>query len=197
MGRDKALLQLAGRDLVSRALDSLRSLPLATPPRIAGARSDLSRFAPVVADLHPGCGPISGIEAGLAASSQPLNLFLAVDLPFIPSGFLRLLLDRALLTGALVTYPRVLGRAQPLCAVYHRDLLPRVIAAIDAGNHKIADLVYAEPGDPRVDHFDMELVVAANREIHAISPLPWRNWFQNLNTPADLASGSCLPGRDA
>ncbi len=72
MGQDKALLQLAGRSLLELALDKLRILPLAAAPRTAGAPSE---HAGVVADLHPGCGPLSGIEAALAASTQPLNVF--------------------------------------------------------------------------------------------------------------------------
>ena len=81
MGRDKSLLRVDGRPMVELALDKLRSLPLAAAPRIAGAASDLSCYAAVVADLHPGCGPLSGIEAALAASTQPLNVFLGVDTP--------------------------------------------------------------------------------------------------------------------
>ena len=36
MGQDKAMLQVAGRSLLELALDKLRTLPLATAPRIAG-----------------------------------------------------------------------------------------------------------------------------------------------------------------
>jgi molybdopterin-guanine dinucleotide biosynthesis protein A len=95
MGQDKALLQLAGRPLLDLALDKLRALPLAAAPRIAAARSDLSSHAGVIADLHPGCGPLSGIEAALAASTQPLNVFLPVDTPLLPAHFLLWMLERA------------------------------------------------------------------------------------------------------
>ncbi len=43
MGRDKALVELAGKPLVAWALDALRGAGLAA--RIAGARTDLSAFA--------------------------------------------------------------------------------------------------------------------------------------------------------
>src|ERR1700746_781805 len=109
MGQDKALLQWAGRTLLERALDKLRTLPLAAAPRIAGARSDLSSHAGVVADLHPGCGPLSGIEAALAARTRPLNVFLPVDTPLLPAQFLFWRLQRAETTGALMTIPRING----------------------------------------------------------------------------------------
>ena len=121
MGQDKALLQVAGRSLLDLALDKLRAVPLAAAPRIAGTRSELSSHAPVIADLHPGCGPLSGIEAALAASRQPLNVFLPVDTPLLPAQFLVWMVRRAEITGALVTVPCINGWPQPLCAVYHRQ----------------------------------------------------------------------------
>ena len=44
MGQDKALVPLAGNPLIQRALTILLSAGL--EPRIAGAKSDLSSFAP-------------------------------------------------------------------------------------------------------------------------------------------------------
>ena len=120
MGQNKALLQLAGKSLLELALDKLRALPLAAAPRIAGAPSE---HAGVVADLHPGCGPLSGIEAALAASKQALNVFLPVDMPQLPPDFLLWMLRRAQVTGAPVTVGRINGLPQPLCAVYHKHLL--------------------------------------------------------------------------
>ena len=108
-------------------------------------RPDLSSYAPVVPDLHPGCGPLSGIEAALAATTRPLNLFLPVDLPLLPARFLSWMLRRAEITGALVTVPRANGRPQPLCAVYHRDLLAGVTASLAAGNYKVCLLYTSKP----------------------------------------------------
>lgn len=196
MGRDKALLPFGASCLLSQALGSLSALRLPTPPRIAGARTDLSAFAVVVPDLHPGCGPLSGIEAALAASSQPLNLLLAVDLPFMPFAFLRVLLQRASLTEALITVPYVTGRPQPLCAVYHRDLLPRVTTRISDGKYKASNLIEDDRLRSSVDRFDMELVTTTNPEISSLSPLPWREWFRNLNSPKDLAESLAVRERD-
>jgi molybdopterin-guanine dinucleotide biosynthesis protein A len=43
---------------------------------------------------------LSGIEAALAATTQPLNLFLPVDIPLLPARFLNWMLQRAEITGA-------------------------------------------------------------------------------------------------
>jgi molybdenum cofactor guanylyltransferase len=191
MGQDKALLSLAGRSLLDLALDKLGVLPLAGAPRIAAARSDLSAHAEVITDLHPGCGPLSGIEAGLAASARPRNVFLPVDLPLLPPHFLLWMLQRAEITGALVTVPCVNGWPQPLCAVYHRDLLGHITASLRAGDHKVMPVVTAaaraQSPAHNIDIFDVELVASANPQMPAFSPLPLYRWFHNCNTPEDMA----------
>jgi molybdopterin-guanine dinucleotide biosynthesis protein A len=198
MGQDKALLRLAGRPLIEIALDKLRAVGLASSAvRIAGARSDLSSYAPVVADLHSGCGPLSGIEAALSATTQPFNLFLPVDLPLVPAPFLAWMLMRAQITGALVTIPRVNGLPQPLCGVYHRDLLANVTAALVAGNYKVMPAVAtaAESHPQAVDIFDVELLASTNTELRRVTPLPVHRWFHNCNTPADMIELLTLENR--
>jgi molybdopterin-guanine dinucleotide biosynthesis protein A len=191
MGQDKALLSLAGRSLLDLALDKLGVLPLAGAPRIAAARSDLSAHAEVITDLHPGCGPLSGIEAALAASARPRNVFLPVDLPLLPPRFLLWMLERAAITGALVTVPRFNGRPQPLCAVYHRDLLGHITASLRAGDHKVMVAVtaaaHAQSPAHNIDIFDVELVASTHAQMPAFSPLPLYRWFHNCNTPEDMA----------
>lgn len=190
MGQDKALLQVAGVSLLEHALDKLRALGAFATPRIVGARPDLSSYAPVVPDLHPGCGPLSGIEAALAATTQPLNLFLPVDLPLLPAGLLGWMLRRAEITGALATVPRVNGRPQPLCAVYHRDLLAGMTASLAAGNYKVMLLVMAaaQSRAGEIDVFDVELLASTYPEMHRFSSLPLYRWFYNCNTPEDVAA---------
>lgn len=192
MGQDKALLSPAGRSLLDLALDKLRVLPLAAPPRIAAARSDLSAHAAVIGDRYAGCGPLSGIEAALAASAQPLNVFLPVDLPLCPPRFLLWMLERAAFTGALLTVPRINGWSQPLCAVYHRDLLDHLTRSLLSGEHKVMPAVTgaarAQSPAPNIDIFDVELVASSHAQMNAFSPLPLYRWFHNCNTPEDMAS---------
>jgi molybdopterin-guanine dinucleotide biosynthesis protein A len=189
MGQDKALLLLDGRPLIKIALQKLRGLDT-VPPRIAGARADLASYAPVVPDLHPGCGPLSGIEAALSATSRLLNLFLAVDIPMLPAHFLTWILQRAEITGALMTVPRVNGRPQPLCAVYHRDLLSHISASLLASEYKVMPVLTAAAGGraQSIDVFDLERVAAANAALLGFSPLPLYRWFHNCNTPEDMAA---------
>ena len=61
MGRDKALLELAGKPLVRHAVTKLRRV--CEDVHILSGNMELAPYAPLVEDLHPGCGPIGGLEA--------------------------------------------------------------------------------------------------------------------------------------
>lgn len=183
MGRDKALLELEGRPLIEIALEKLPALGFT--PRIVGSRPDLAAFAPVIPDIHPDSGPLGGIEAALAASNSEQNLFLPVDLPWLPVDFLRWMIDRVELTNALATIPRLQGRPQPLCAIYSKALLPHAQAALAAGDAKVMRAVERASnatGLP-IDTFDVEPIAAAQSWQQS---RPLHKWFENINTPAEF-----------
>jgi molybdopterin-guanine dinucleotide biosynthesis protein A len=198
MGRDKAMLPFQGQPLVAHAVGQLRAAGCAAI--IAGARPDLADYAPVVEDLHPGCGPLGGIEAALAAAqySQAV-LFLPVDLPLLPVSFLRLLLERARQTGALATVPMLGGWPQPLCAVYGTPLLCGITPALDAGEYKVMPVIKALTLPGQRDCFSVEAVLAARSDLldqfeqvgqvgqkREPKPVPPHRWFANINTPAEF-----------
>jgi molybdopterin-guanine dinucleotide biosynthesis protein A len=180
MGQDKALLHFEGRPLVEHAVNLLREAGLVA--HVVGSRPDLATYAPVVTDLHPDCGPLGGMEAALASSTSEWNAVVPVDVPLLPAVFLRYLLERAEVTGALATIPTFGGRAHPLCAVYHRNLLPAITRALAAGDYKVMRAIENSAG---MDLFSVE-AVAATRDDWPLKPL-LHLWFQNLNTPEDLA----------
>lgn len=75
MGRDKALELFGGRSLIEIALETLRQAGV--DAAIAGARSELSGFAPVVEDREPDQGPLAGICAALSATSAERVAFVS------------------------------------------------------------------------------------------------------------------------
>jgi molybdopterin-guanine dinucleotide biosynthesis protein A len=199
MGRDKALLELNGRPLAALAVEKLRSLGLET--RICGARPDaaaeLARFGEVIPDSFAGCGPVAGMEAGLAVGGFPLSLFLAVDMPLVPVEFLRWMMARAETSGAVATIPVAGGREQPLCAVYSRRLLEGLRTAITAGHLKTMRAIEeaAAALGERIDLFQVESVAASLPPgVWPTSP-PLRDWFQNANTPEEWARVSEWAGK--
>jgi molybdopterin-guanine dinucleotide biosynthesis protein A len=187
MGEDKAGVVLAGRRLLDHMLGKLRALGLRA--RVAGLRQPIvENAAEVFTDAHPDCGPLSGMETALARSEAALVLVLGVDLPLLPTEFLAWMLERALTTGAVVTIPRLLGKPQPLCAVYRRELVPGITAALEAGDYRVTDMVERATAGRlgaagRLDCFDAERVAATGAWRSAV---PTHQQFMNCNTPAEL-----------
>lgn len=151
MGRDKAGLRLGGLSLIERVLAAV--VPLACPSFIvARQESDHAHLGlPVVADRHPGAGPLGGLCTALHHTTTPSLLLLACDLPFLTPAFLRFL---AAHPGAhQVLLPRSAEGPQPLCARYSRGCLPAVEAALARGErrmgafHPAVDLGWLEPGE--------------------------------------------------
>jgi molybdenum cofactor guanylyltransferase len=173
MGTDKAFVQLNGRTLLDRALDTARAVTMKV--KIVGSSAKFSAYAPVVEDLFPDCGPLAGIHAALRSSTSDLNLILAVDMPFITTPLLEFLLRKAVESqSSIVIAPRTTNGWQPLCAVYRREFRHVADQALRAGRYKIDALF-----DPsRTQSIPEEDLHAAGFSA---------DLFRNLNTPDDLA----------
>ncbi len=141
MGRDKALLEFAGKPLVAHALDLFREAEI--PAMIAGApspagaapsaRMSVEAFAPVIEDASPGFGPLSGICAALSHTSAHFAVFLSIDLPLLPASLLVYLFRHARITGSPVTLSSVSGFAQTFPVVLDRAALPALQSELSSG----------------------------------------------------------------
>ncbi len=180
MGTDKAFVPFEGRSLLARALDLARSVT--DDVRIVGDGSKFAPFAPVVEDIHPGCGPLGGIHAALRASDRELNVILAVDLPFVSFALLQFLITRARTSQATVTLARAGGFWQPLCAVYRRGFAETAEGALRAGQYKI---------DPLFNQVRVQGISEEELETAGFTSAI----FRNLNTPEELASAVGLAKR--
>ncbi len=167
MGRDKALLELGGRALVAIGLEKLRVV--CREVSLLASNPELGRFGvPVVPDAIPGCGPLGGIVGGLEASASEWNLFLAVDVPFVPVEVLKMLLSASEAEGAVCVMAEAFGQPQPLAALYARAALPVLRAELEAGRWKVMSAIKAA-GAVRYLQFERD------------------DWFRNLNTPEEFA----------
>jgi molybdenum cofactor guanylyltransferase len=149
MGRDKALLELAGKPLVLHAVVKLRRVCMEVS--VLSEDPALDAYAPLVKDLHPDCGPMGGMEAALLHSRYDWNLFLPVDVPFIPTAYLTywvgmLHLDNGHkwpegfeMPGAhlRVWMFTVDGVPQPTVALVHREVRPFLTEALERGEYKL------------------------------------------------------------
>jgi molybdopterin-guanine dinucleotide biosynthesis protein A len=189
MGTDKALVHLDGVPLLVRALGILRDAGL--DAAIAGARSDLSGFAPAVNDA--GRGPLGGICAALESTPAELAVFLSVDMPLLPSVLVSFLLDHARRTEAPITLASVNGFAQPFPAVVGRAALPGLQAELQAGNDGCfsAFRAVSERARSPLQILPVEDHVQAGQVEHPHCLAP-TYWFLNVNTPNDLAGAEPL-----
>jgi molybdopterin-guanine dinucleotide biosynthesis protein A len=130
-GVDKATLEVGGRALLARVLDSVpdagHRVVVGPGPLPRGARAVLVREEP------PGGGPVAALGAGLAAVRDPVVVVLACDLPFAdgaPAVLVAALAAAGADADAAVARDAD-GRAQPLMAAYRRDTLARVLADLE------------------------------------------------------------------
>jgi len=208
MGRNKALLALGGEPLVCHAVKKLRRV--CRDVRILTGDSELSAYAPLVPDLHPGCGPMGGMEAGLLHSTFEWNLFLAVDMPFVPStlisDWLRVWLEEdERREGARVRMFTVDGRPQPGFCLLHKEVAPFLSAALEQGQYKLLPVLEAagrelalKPGlppgagcwnvlTPGLRSIAGERRSEESRDTTEAQQAAQHLWFANLNTPEDFA----------
>ena len=184
MGVDKCMLDLGGRTLLQRAVDALEVVADEVVTVTGGGRPPPPVRSPgslyhAVDSIADG-GPLVGILAGLEATSAPVAVAVACDLPFVRPELLRLLLDRVA-EGARFVVPMYEGQPQLLCSAWQGDAAPLLRARVEAGDRAVHAMV---------DALDAELV----------PPEVWREVdpegrsFVNVNTPEDLAEARASLG---
>lgn len=194
MGRDKALMELAGRPLIEHALGILSGAGLKA--RIAGMRTDLDRFAPVIADLDPGRGPLGGICTALARCEAERAIFIPVDMPLLPNSLLTFMIHKTQVTEAPVTTVAVSGFRQSFPVILDRTTLSRLEASLQRGRggcYAAFEAAAAELGNP-VRAVAVEYLVQTGQVEHPAG-LPPAFWFLNVNSPADLRRVEMLLSR--
>ena len=165
MGRDKALLEIDGRPLWQRQLDTLRQL---SPEQLflSGPSRD---GVEAIADKVENAGPLGGITAALQQSPSSLVVVLAVDLPNITSDFLRLLLRQCESHRGIV--PSSPDHFEPLAAVYPVGCASLAAAALESGEFSMQNFVQR---------------ALDQGHLRARQILPNERWlFRNLNTPEE------------
>lgn len=96
--------------------------------------------APELADLHPGQGPLAGLEAAFRRTGAETVFLTATDLPFGDPGLAEELVLRLGEEDACVLRRRD-GRIEPLFAVYRRSCLPAVEACLREGRRSCRGLL--------------------------------------------------------
>jgi molybdenum cofactor guanylyltransferase len=144
LGGAKATVELAGRPLVSRALDAASASGLESVV-VAKRETQLPKLAQQVVleptqPVHPLCGVLAALDF-TARRSPPIDVVLsACDMPFLTGSLLRWI---AGLEGAAMA--RVGDRPQPLLARCTYEHRPALAAALSRERPLSAALAELEP----------------------------------------------------
>jgi molybdopterin-guanine dinucleotide biosynthesis protein B/molybdopterin-guanine dinucleotide biosynthesis protein len=141
-GVDKRFLVLDGRALLLRNIAFLRSVfPTVAVSLGAGQSLDLGDAgdAEIVHDAWPGASPLAGIASALARFQEPV-FALAADVAFPNAETVRRVL--AAFPGHDLALPAIGAEYhQPLFAVYGPACLAPMTALLEAGRHRIVEIL--------------------------------------------------------
>jgi molybdopterin-guanine dinucleotide biosynthesis protein A len=152
MGRDKALLPVAGTAMARRVADALTAAGAVDVVAAGGDAEGLAaaglRARP---DSEPGAGPLAAVLDVLGAATHEVVLVVGCDLLAPDPGAMRAVVDGlAERPEAQVAVPVVDGVRQWHHAAWHRSALPALQAARSAGigslRRAVAALAVAEVG---------------------------------------------------
>ncbi len=179
-GREKGLIELAGKPLVLHVLDRIsgvvnETLVVASSDRqkMAFERS-LRQRAKVMIDKREEKSPLIGALTGFECVQGEYSLLLPCDTPFVSSNIASLLLDLCINRSAVIPrWPN--GYIEPLQAAYHtKSALVAARATLEQGN------------------LDLRSMIACLKGVRYVSTMVLQQLdsrlltFFNVNNPGDL-----------
>jgi molybdopterin-guanine dinucleotide biosynthesis protein A len=126
-----------------------------------------------VADNYAGCGPLGGLEAGLAAAQAELCFVVACDMPFLDAGSVAYIQQVA--NGFDAAVPLAGNRLHPLYAAYYTTCLSAIRSQLKSGRLRMSEF----------------LAAVRVRTVVADELLPFSpdlRMLQNANTPDDWSA---------
>ena len=168
-GSDKARAHFSdGAPLLSRIVRALEPCALSCTAVAEGADKYADLNVRTIADLHPGLGPLAGLHAALKDLPAPgWLLLLSCDFVALDCDWAAALQDASGANKVLSVAFRG-EKIEPLCALYHSDLLQEVERSLERGALSPAKLI--------------------ERVAHKLLPLP-ANWpaLAHINTRDEFA----------
>ena len=170
MGRDKATLRVDGEAMVVRVATALVAAGCVPITAIGGDAAALTELGvPVVADLHPGQGPLGGVLTALTTFAErgvvDAVVVVSCDMPWLDGATV------ATLIAGLADHDVAVARgerAEPLCAVWRVGCVAGLRTHFGAGIRAVHRAIGG------CDAVEVDVDPAAVR---------------NVNAPADVQAG--------
>lgn len=123
MGRDKGLVNLNGKAMISHVLASVRHI--ANNIIIVANNNKYNQFGYIVyGDILKDCGPMGGIYSGLTYSTTENNLVISCDIPFISTELLGYIVKNSY--DCDIAIPVHNEKLEPLCAIYSKKCVQKL-----------------------------------------------------------------------
>ena len=178
MGRDKALIPVGDRALLSRVYAVAEEV-FTDILVLSNLHTHLDKVrAPIVKDVIPRQGPMIGIVSALLYARTPYVFVLACDMPFLRKDAIEYVLTAA--RGEDIVIPKTEKGFEPLHALYNRSCISPLLSAIERGRMKIPDIFPL-----------LSVKVVEGKEVFASQGL---SIFTNINTEEDLSRAQSLIG---
>jgi molybdopterin-guanine dinucleotide biosynthesis protein A len=177
MGQTKALIDVGGQPMATRVAHALAMAGCRDVVLIGGDSTELAALdLPVIADQHPGAGPVGGVLTALhhhllQRSGATHVVIAACDLPGLTASAVERMLNAA--TEATNVVVAKTDRLEPVLAVWNVQMFTPIEAAFETGIRALHEVLAL---------FDVVTV--------AIDPGEMRN----INRPEDLLEGTLRDG---
>jgi molybdopterin-guanine dinucleotide biosynthesis protein A len=169
MGRDKALVTVAGRTMLARAIDGARAagLDVVVVGRELAEIDSADEGVRWLRDERPGAGPLAALATPLRTFGREV-LLIACDMPRLDDTAIAWLAAQPMAEGAAAMMVRNDETIEPLFARYRPACLGAVERALASGRGSLRSIEA---------YVDVDVVDAPD----------WlRPLLLNINTPADL-----------
>lgn len=183
MGQDKGLLDFGGITLAEHIYNQIKD----NSDDIFFVSNTPDQYVqfglPVFQDIYRDIGALGGVHAVLSYMKTEYALILACDMPFVNLDVVDVLVSFA--GGYDVVVPQIhpKGFVEPFKAVYAKNCLPAVEAAIKAGERRVISFF----DDVRAKYVGREEIQLYDPDLLS---------FMNVNTPEDLDAALKIAGKD-
>ena len=143
MGRDKALLPVAGAPMALRGAAALREAGCDPVVAVGGNSLELAGLGlTTIADRWPGEGPLGGVITALDHfATHDAVVVVACDLPQLTSVTITALVGALTAANGADVAMAISDRQQPLCAAWHRRAAMPLAAAFASGDRRLLDVI--------------------------------------------------------
>ncbi|MBI5361001.1 MAG: molybdenum cofactor guanylyltransferase [Planctomycetes bacterium] len=173
MGRDKALIKINDRPVVSIIYDSLKVIFDEVALSVKTGTDEYHALGyRLIEDNLPGSSPLVGIYSALQELKGTHIFVIACDMPLIDIGFIAAMRNE-ISAGYDVIVPVTANGIEPLYGFYSKNCINEIKNRIDRGDHKIINF-YPEV---KTRQIDIRTGQWAGVDI---------KFSLNLNTPADM-----------